>query len=262
VSTSIFAKRKRKLEIRQGEKKTKRKRIIHPSLGSAAIEIVQKNKWLENDHIELANMLLQKQFPKMNGFQPPEFGQDLSFSPIRDSFIQILHVRKNHWITVAGVPPGTVHIYDSVYSTVSVDTKMQVASLMCSNESTIVFKIHRVQYQQGSDDCGVFAVAFATDLAFGNEPASVHYEQKSLRGHFLDCIRKSELIPFPKQEMKYRAPKKQRVTIHCLCRLPDNGEEMMAKCLKCRGWFHQSCEKIIADVFKSNIPWQCSKCTL
>ena len=56
----------------------------------------------------------------------------------------------------------------NLYSTVSVDTKMQVASLMCSNESTIVFNY-----------C-VFAVAFATDLAFGNEPASVHYEQKSL----------------------------------------------------------------------------------
>ena len=30
------------------------------------------------------------------------------------------------------------------------------------------------------------------DSSFGNEP-----------GHFLDCIRKRELIPFPKQEMKY-----------------------------------------------------------
>ena len=81
---------------------------------------------------------------------------------------------------------------------------MQVASII---EPQIAFKVRRIQFQKGSADCGLFAIAYATDLAFGNAPASFQYEQGALRAHFLDCISNNKLVPFPKKIITYTRPK-------------------------------------------------------
>ena len=142
------------------------------------------------------------------------------------------------------------------------DTRMQVASIMSTKESEITFKIHKVQYQKGSDDCGLFAIAYATDLAYGNDPVSCRYKQKELRAHFLDCLKKKEIVPFPRDVICPTIKSKcEHVSVHCSCRLPDNGEEKMAQCGKCSIWYHQSCEEISDTVFElSTKSWLCSKC--
>lgn len=106
----------------------------------------------------------------MAGLQPPEW-QDLSFPIIQDSFVQILHVNSNRWVTVAGSSSNMVHIYDSKYNFTTNETEMQAASIV---SSIVPLKI---QFQKGNADCGLFAVAYATDLAFGSGPASFKYEQ-------------------------------------------------------------------------------------
>lgn len=164
-------------------------------------------------------------------------------------------------MTVAGVSSTLVHVYDSVYDYTLSDTKMQIAAILCSRESTITLKIHKVQFQKGHTDCGLFAIAYATDLAYGNDPASYIYKQEELGAHFLDSLDNNILSPFPKDTAYPGRPKLEGFEIFCSCRLPDNYEERMAKCATCKEWYHQSCETIGNHIFEdSKILWKCSKC--
>ena len=52
-----------------------------------------------------------------------------------------------------------------------------------------------VEHQRGSMDCGVYATAVATSLAFGHlGPFNFHH--RSMRQHLVDCLEKIELTPF------------------------------------------------------------------
>ena len=68
-----------------------------------------------------------------------------------------------------------------MHSSVSTDTKLQIASLLHTGKQRITLK---VQFQKVASDCGAYAIAFATELAYGNNPAS-ECEQTKLRSHFV-----------------------------------------------------------------------------
>ena len=73
-----------------------------------------------------------------------------------------------------------------------------------------------VQNRQGISDCGLFAIAFATDLAYGNEPGSYKYDQAKLREHFLDCLSKNVMAPSPqKTPSQNKKPHIEKVHIFC-----------------------------------------------
>ena len=65
-----------------------------------------------------------------------------------------------------------------------------------------MLKIHKTQLQVGSSDCGLFAIVFATELAFGHSPASSEYCQDQMRKHFEQCIANNQLVPFPTKSVK------------------------------------------------------------
>ena len=70
-------------------------------------------QWL-NDNVIHASQLLFKQ-RKVDSLQNPLFAQTLSFVPVRDDFVQILH-SESHWVTVStiGTQYPTVHMYNSM----------------------------------------------------------------------------------------------------------------------------------------------------
>ena len=89
------------------------------------------------------------------------------------------------------------------------------------------------------------------------------YDQTSMRQHFAACIESGEMKPFPSQLVRAKRPiKTQRVQLHCDCRLPEDGEEPMAFCDKCRMWFHKNCQAIPDIVFDPTytLNWFCSHC--
>ena len=61
-----------------------------------------------------------------------------------------------------------------------------------------------MQFQKVASDCGAYAVAFATDLAYGHNPAS-EYEQSY--GHILS---KKQIVPKP---IKPEKPKSEYIYI-------------------------------------------------
>lgn len=107
-------------------------------------------------------------------------------------------------------------------------------------------------------DCGLFAIAAATDLCNGQDPCHRQYRQDEMRGHLLSCLKNQHLTPFPASERTVwkKVYETTNVPLYCICRLPNNGEEKMVECGKCKEWFHKTCLSVPRDVFdKTEASW-------
>ena len=88
-------------------------------------------------------------------------------------------------------------------------------------------KYVEVQMQDGSGDCGLFTIAFATTLANGGQPGACSYNQAAMRFHLYSQM-KNVLAPLgPIKQSRREAHEVKRtatvsiVSIHCMCRLPE-----------------------------------------
>ena len=126
---------------------------------------IETEALLSDKHITEASCLLRKQFPDMKS-------QDLSFQSTGSPFVQILHVEGLHWITIYAVHHTFIFIYDSMPPVISHTVQMQAAAILKSPRSEVVFEAQRTMPQEGTSDCGLFAIAYATDLCIGNDPAA------------------------------------------------------------------------------------------
>ena len=93
---------------------------------------------------------------------------------------------------------GEVCVYDSLYTSVDDITKKSIADVFAL--STIKYTIPPIQKQEGSTDCGLFAIAIATYLAVEQDPQTLpldHFVQKNLRPHLFFCLEQEYLIEFP-----------------------------------------------------------------
>ena len=127
---------------------------------------------LKDSHMTTANQLLKQQFPSIRGLQSTLLGQDISFQPMDTPCTQILHVGGLHWVTVEACHDSLVKVF---YPTLSESVQTQTASIMQSQRSSITFVAETTQFQRGGADCGLFAIAYATDLCYGNNPAAYRY---------------------------------------------------------------------------------------
>ena len=50
-----------------------------------------------------------------------------------------------------------------------------------------------VQHQHNNVDCGVFAIAFATDCVFNIKPETATYKTDVMRTHLKECLHKTNL---------------------------------------------------------------------
>ena len=90
--------------------------------------------WLTDEIICTAQMLLLQFSTNMAGLQPPVLQKVLQFHVHSGEFIQIVHVRNNHWCVVStvGCKIGVIHVYDSLYRSLSRETLSLIASMMYS----------------------------------------------------------------------------------------------------------------------------------
>ena len=214
-----------------------------------------------DEDIDKVMELIKKQFPDLPGLQNCLIGQSLqSFPKTEGAFIQILHVNENHWITVQHIPKlHIVKVYDSISESTSEDAKRQIAALLRTKDNQIELRIQKVQYQKQCTDSGIFAVAFATDLAHGCNPSKCKYKKDLLWSHFWQCLSKERMTPFPSTAIKNGAHKTEYINVHCTCRLPEN--ELMVQCSECKERYHTSCIDITPpDTL--HWKWKCSICTV
>ena len=105
-------------------------------------------------------------------------------------------------------PPGTVFVYDSLPSTdLHSWTNVQIVAVLCSpeREINVGFPLVQIQHAYGGNYSGLFALAFATSLCDGENPAEINYIQNKHREDFLKCLERRTISKFPQRERKKAA---------------------------------------------------------
>ena len=190
----------------------------------------------------------------------------IGFNVSREEFVQIINVRRNHWITVSsvGCPKNSVKIYDSLpSSSLTARVKQQIASICFCEEKEITVTFANVQRQQGGGDCGLFTIAFAMSLCAGEEPSTLNYAQIKLRQHLIECLENNSITSFPVLQRKRSVRKvnehQSKILVYCVCRQPHS--EKMAECNFCEEWYHDECVKIPLDVWvDKDCVWKYDRC--
>ena len=155
---------------------------------------------LDDMHINLAVRLLTTQFPDLS-YLKSTLLQQMSPIPVlakKSKILQIIH-RSSHWVVATNIgskTEGCVMVYDSTFKNVDSETR-EVIDGMFSQLLVAKVKVAKSQKQKGKKDCGLFAIAYATALAYGHNLSKVKFCQEFMRSHLVSCIEKGELVPFP-----------------------------------------------------------------
>ena len=170
-------------------------------------------------------------------------------------------------------------MFDSLYHFLPKLAKAQIANLLCTKQDKIEVHIMDVQmqvcpilsnilldgnlygdiilyllfivYMQSgtcSSDCGLFAVAYATSVAFGKDPGRCHFNQQQMRVLLHDCFLNGILTPFPHEEKEM--PKangirnRDDIAFYCHCCMPELNNVVMIECSNYTQWYLVVCGKV------------------
>ena len=163
--------------------------------------VLSRRGWLTDDIICAAQMMLLQFYPKMAGLQPPVLQKVFAFEVHSGEFVQIVHVRKNHWCVVStvGCEAGAVHVYDSLYKSVTKELIHLVVSMVHSQSPELNITMMDVEKQSNGSDCGVLAIAYAFDLCSGLNPCSVRFNHSEIRSHLATCLQNCQVSRFERE---------------------------------------------------------------
>lgn len=122
-----------------------------------------------------------------------------------------------------------------------------------------------VQRQSGSCDCGLYAIAFGTAVAFADDPTNCLFDQVMMRSHLYSCLEAGRMKMFPHKKIQ---PNRKNIIknnddfqVYCRCRMPEVKGGLMIECSNCRRWYHVYCENVPDKVVdKTEIDWFCQDC--
>ena len=78
-------------------------------------------------------------------------------------------------------------IFDSRYTEFIPDgVKQQIRAIYSHLPKQLSAQVVRVQQQQGTTDCGLYAIAYAVHVANGDDSAKVKFEQRKMQTYFLE----------------------------------------------------------------------------
>ena len=237
-----------------------------PGLTTEDKKMITSGGWLSDEIVDAGQKLLKSMYPHIQGLQEVALGMVLSYSIAKSEFIQIMNTGKHHWVTVSNINCNDeeIHVYDCVSGSPTSSLLNQIASIVCTPKDIIKLTYVDVQMQQGCDDCGLFAIAFATSLARGEQPGSFFYQQKVMRKHLVDCLEKQNITAFPIQKIRRHGSKVRHsanIPIHCVCRLPKLEGIKMIECSYCGTWYHiDLCVSVSADSQQPHTKWACVRC--
>lgn len=241
-------------------------------LSQADKHIIKDGKWLTANHMAAVNKLLAIKYPTQNGLQDTcSLGYFKKWLSEPKQLVQVIHVNGNHWACLSNCfcDHNSIDLYDSAQEIP--DRKgsiaQQASAIMKLALPELTINVINVQLQEGSDDCGLFAIAMAYDICREVDPFTRTYTQEEMRSHLLSCFDKQSLQMFPSRNRilfdDIRIVKKVVVELHCLCRQPDIGD--MACCDSCDNWYHKGCVPIPDDVFEDEddlVEFLCCQCEL
>lgn len=126
--------------------------------------------------------------------------------------------------------PDTLFVYDSMQF--QERNWEQVLAVMSSvvrvKESFMSYVVATCQRQtSGSNDCGIFAIASATSLAFSEDPSTHLYDSVACHKHLKKCFEENETTVFPSTEKKIKRnndlkTRAKNIAVYFHCRRTDN----------------------------------------
>ena len=138
----------------------------------------------------------------MNGLQSTLFQEKqmvLTEKSVRNK-VQIIHCeRRHHWVVASTVNcrTGEVKVYDSFFTYSDKETEKIIFNFFQWDATKMALKFAHCQKQVGGADCGLFAIAFATAIAFDKPPSKLKLVQQELRSHLVNCFNKGKMSLFP-----------------------------------------------------------------
>ena len=186
--------------------------------------LVKPEEWLTNGHIDAFQNLIYDRY-KYQGFsgfihpsrfEPSSIGRDFILNPetIHERpFVTILNAGKNHWVTLTNYNPHWVHknetglgvwfIYDSLNNVEFYANSIKPAlKRLNEDRGTITIMACDMNKQYGTDDCGIFALAYAIAICMDKNPAKLLFEQISMRNHFNQVLKSQNLQQFNHLEIE------------------------------------------------------------
>ena len=161
-------------------------------------------------------------------------------------FVQILHTGAQHWICISNIycnQINAIKIYDSLYSGVNTFTKKQIAGILyIESADAIEIIVEPVTQQANGSDCGVFAIAFAAALCYGQDPSKVNFQTCKIRNCLWNCFTNSHIDMFPFVQRKNNVDQPCKtfcLPIYCKCHLPY--VQLEVECSICHKWYHKKC---------------------
>ena len=156
---------------------------------------------------------------------------------------------------------NTIKVYDSAYSYLPHEEEVLVASLVATQANKLKVIFPNVALQTNGYDCGLYAIANATALAFGRNPSTQTYIPKLMRFHLYKCLENKQLELFPITSSKpKRKPHKKEfdVPLYCLCHMPDT-RTLYIYCDICGNEYHPQCVGFDVSI-SDTTEFTCPKC--
>ena len=248
---------------------------LHLSLRDKSI--LESSQWLNDGLINAAQTLLQaKTENRIFGFQSTQLSKREGLFvhvPPNRPFIQVLHVAKCHWLTTSNVNvhggacyKDIIGVYDSGRpKAVSAEITNSVCSFFKCTSDVIRFDIMNVIPQPNVNDCGVHAIAHATELAHGADPVTCNWDMGQMRKHLLSCLESGVMTRFPKggqRRVRFgtRVRKSFPFDLFCICRAVNDDSKSMIECVRCLKWYHKECMALDDEKSYSSVKWMCTEC--
>ena len=161
-------------------------------------KILATGEKLTDQHMNFAQTLLRLQFPELNGLQSTLYQSRSTALKANRNALQIIHSRGDHWIVATTIECdlGEVRVFNSVYESQDDETHQTIRRMFGSNTSLLQVSTVNALKQQGGNDCGMFAIAISTCLAFGGDPTKMVICQARMRDHLLKCFEDKLLTQF------------------------------------------------------------------
>ncbi len=126
---------------------------------------------------------------------------------------------RHHWILTSCID-DSVYVYDSLKTTAKEFPRSVENQLLQlyhptlpqdRQDSGLLAECPSVQQQEGSYDCGLFAITWAYHLLVGDLPRTLTLDQEKLRHHLARCFERKKLSRFPKSRQEI--PRSQLVWV-------------------------------------------------
>lgn len=161
--------------------------------------------------IDAGMKLLQKKFPFFT-FQSACFNDEqLVYDPFPT--IHIHHTGINHFVTSTSIG-GAVRVFDSLNMAPTEKLISEIKVIYSPDQEVSPTIIHKkvASTQEGQNDCGLFALAYAAELARNEDPSSKIFDQSKMRQHFFECLESGFIIPFPIKRINATTPREEEIT--------------------------------------------------